>query len=143
MMKTNLNVKDINKGAVTPISQLNLYTIEDVFKDVRVLSKQTLEYFLYVKIPEGLAHGCLLADIVNILDNSHVDIVNSVQRDGERPWIRIHTSALDTSVGQHTYRFQLVNRFTDDAFSLYISYIIQDNDVDKSYVYMRKDNTEC
>ena len=78
------------------------------------------------------------------MDNVGVplDYYDFIQRNCRRPWIRIDSCILDTSIGQHTYRFQFINRETDDVYSLYLSYIIQDDNPDRPYVYMNEKEGE-
>ena len=46
---------------------------------------------------------------------------------------------LNLKSGKHTYRLMFVERYTDTDFSLYFSYIIQDDSPEKPYVYMKED----
>ena len=52
-------------------------------------------------------------------------------------WIRAVTASLNMEPGKHTYKIMMVDRYTDTDFSLYVSYYIQDDNVDKPYVYMK------
>lgn len=106
-----------------------------VFDDVHVFNKKEIEYFLYMHIPEELSRDSNLVE-VKCVDTCEVLDHELIQRHCKKPWIRIESRLLDTSVGQHTYRFVFINTATDDVYSLYISYIIQDDNPDKPYIYM-------
>lgn len=116
-----------------------------VFENVKVFNKNTVEYFIYLHIPENLARDC---ELYEIEDLDHVDVLiefrDLVQRHCRKPWLRVESRLLDLSCGQHTYRFGFVNTVTDDVFSLYISYCIQDDNPDKPYIYMdgKEDNDD-
>ena len=108
-----------------------------VFENVKIFNKNEIEYFMYLHIPENLAKDCELYKVQDV-DNPDILIEynDSIQRNCKRPWLRIDSRLLDTSCGQHTYRFGFINIVTDDVYSLYISYIIQDDNPDKPYIYM-------
>ena len=107
------------------------------FENVTVLNRNEIEYFVYLHIPENLA---IHSELFGVGDLDHVDVPidyeDLIQRNCKRPWLRVESRLLDLTAGQHTYRFSFVNQETDDVYSLYISYIIQDDNPDKPYIYM-------
>lgn len=135
----------INMSNDTPVTYLDLHTLKDKLKDVKVLDKSDVPFYLYLKIPSGLSENNVLIDILDETSgqSKQIDFLDFVSRDCFRPWIRIESRILDLSHGQHVYRFQFINRRTDDIFNLYCSYIINDTNAEKPFVYMKEDGTEC
>lgn len=124
-----------------PVQSLESCTYDDISKYSKVINLNTLEYFLWIHIPEDISRNFELFQIDQVSPKLS-EITNFklfVKRDCRKPWLRITSKILDTSVGMHTYRLQFVNRCTDDVVSLYFCYIIQNDNPDKPYVYMDKD----
>lgn len=119
---------------------LYLNTRNNVFSNVPVICKSDFEYFIYIKIPDHLAISCHLFDVIDVSDKpTPVNYRPYFIRDCMKPWIRVESRALDLNVGQHTYKFQFINKNTNDTFSLYMSYIVQDSDADKPYIYIDRE----
>ena len=55
----------------------------------------------------------------------------------DKPWVDISKSILDVTAGSHLYRLSFIDIYTNDIFFVYFSYIIQDKDVEKPYLYMK------
>ena len=51
-------------------------------------------------------------------------------------WLKVPTELLDTTAGKKVYKIHLKHKCLDDTMSLYFGYNIQDDEPDKSYVYM-------
>lgn len=109
----------------------------DVYQDVRILNTNQIEYFMYLKIPNSLSINSRLLDITNLDSGKVLNHCNLIYRDINKPWIRIESRLLDRSIGQHTYRLSFIhsNGIQDDVFSLYFTYIIQDDNPTKPYIY--------
>lgn len=107
-----------------------------------VVRKYEVEYYLYVHIPEELCKLYKLFQVDSIAPKHCTLPMNQlIQQECFKPWIRINTAVLDLSIGLHTYKLSMVNTLTNDVVSIYFGYIIQDDDPDKPYVYMK--STEC
>lgn len=114
---------------------------DEVFSDVMIINLQTVPHFLYVSIPDRLHLNTNLFEI-ECTDNSDYTIDVSLLHECKNikyPWIRIPSSMMNLEDGQHTYKLSFINILTDDVFSLYISYIIQNDNPDKPYIYMNRD----
>lgn len=119
------------------VMQLNASTYENLAKHSKVFNKATLEYHLWIYLdPEDIRNAYFIEakEIGPNADNSKL-FPDTFERQGQC-WIRVNTEYIDTTAGKHTLKLSFVDRFTDDDFSLYVSYIIQDDDPEKPYVYM-------
>lgn len=114
------------------LSQLPLNTVIYNAKDVSEI--------ICVKLPPEMPRGMDLSEIYNLNASEEVDYIDQVTRDEHKPWIDISSSILDITAGQHTYRMT----FQGSGFRLkatcWFSYIIQDNNPDKPYIYMNRDD---
>ena len=54
-----------------------------------------------------------------------------------RAWIDVPVTSLDLNIGYHLYTVQLVNIHTNDIANLYFSYTIQNDEPEKSYLYLK------
>ncbi len=78
----------------------------------------------------------VLTEIYNLNASESLDYSDYVTRDENRPWIDIQSSILDVTAGQHTYRMTF-NRLGEKlSATCWFSYIIQDNNPEKPYIYM-------
>ena len=106
-----------------------------------IINLHTVAFYLWIGIPHELNNDFSFAKLSKIVSTSsrdEEDITNHADRVCSRPWIRVPSSVLDLSVGQHIYKLELVNKFTNDPVNLYFNYIIQDDDPPKPYNYMNE-----
>ena len=132
---------DRNTGYDSLQQVLELSPINQVYDHVPVINKDSFEYFIYLHIPSEIARSSVLFDVKDITSSpdTSVDYEKFFIRDCMKPWIRVESRILDLTSGQHTYKLQFINKHTDDTFSLYFSYIVQDDNVDKPYIYMNRE----
>ena len=125
------------------IMKLEACTYKDLSKYTKVFNKQTAEYHLWVYFnPEDVrnAYFYKAEEIGPNADNSRIFSDTFVRE--SQCWIRINWLYLNNSIGKHTIKFSFVDRFTDDDFSLYISYYIQDDSPERPYVYMHQEEND-
>ena len=122
-----------------PIQALEACNYQDLPKNTLVINKLNLEYFLWVHIPR-FANDFELFQVDEIMPNNGelIKFRYFMKREYKKPWIRITSKILNTEVGQHIYRLHFVHEFTKDVISLYFSYIIQDDNPCKPYIYMNR-----
>lgn len=110
-----------------------------------VVNKNELPYFIWVKIPSMYKNEFELIKFeeVNNSESAKLDMDESISRDGCRPWFKVKSRCLNLTSGQHIYRMSLVNVCNDSMVYLYFSYILQDDDPDKSYIYMNRSEERC
>ena len=124
---------------ILPVQQLELSTYKDVIYYCKVFNLLTLDTFLWIHIPDELSRCCKLFSIDELLPTKKSPLFQFnefIVQERCKPWLRVRWDKLNQCVGQHTYRFQFVNRHTNDVIDLYIRYIIQNDDPKKPYIYM-------
>ena len=92
-----------------------------------------------VKLPSQMPRDMQLVEIYNLNSSEDLDFADFVTRDENKPWIDIQTSILDVSAGQHTYRMTFAKEDVKLTATCWFSYIIQDNNPEKPYIYMKRD----
>ena len=125
------------------------YPVQIVKADVeihgsKVLNKQTLNAFVYIEIPAYIAQSCVLYAVSEVCPKfvaipNYTEFV-SIHEDKSYPWLDIKSDGLNHSIGLHVYELEYVNPETNATFSLYFSYIMQDNDPSKPYIYMDRED---
>lgn len=105
-----------------------------------VINRQELSEFIWVKLPPEFK-GLKLISINQVQPVVLEDIVlGSVVFD--RTWVRIPSVLLNTTWGKHEYIMKFSDSRVDVPVNLYFGYIIQDNNPDKPYIYMNKDQED-
>lgn len=92
--------------------------------------------FLNVRIKDDVA-SFRLYDLLDIT-KAPVRTVSfdGVKFDGIHPWVDIPWKNLDKTSGQHVYKVSFMNERQCRYVSTYFSYVIQDNDPYKPYIYI-------
>lgn len=110
------------------LHELSLHT--DVFNLAEIPE------IICVKLPDSMPRDMDLSGIYDLNSNKELEYADYVTRDEHRPWIDIRSELLDLSSGQHTYRLTFSKLGIKLTAQCWFSYIIQDNFVDKPYIYM-------
>ena len=113
------------------LSDLPLYTV--------MYNKADFSEIVCVKLPPQMPRDMQLIEIYNLNSSEDLDFADFVTRDENRPWIDIQSSILDTTAGQHTYRMTFAKEDVKLTATCWFSYIIQDNEPEKPYIYMMRD----
>ena len=97
---------------------------------------------IWLEMPRADAKDLTIYQIKELgLNPTEIDI-QSVTRDGIRPWVAIEASVLDMTPGFHMIQIIFTNTVLNVYQSYYFSYMAQIDDPAKPYIYMeRTDNT--
>ena len=107
-----------------------------------VFNLSTIEYFTWIHLPISCIERCgSLFEVAEVNSSSDATAID-MTREGNKPWLKVRSSTLNLAPGQHIYKLSFVDVHTDDVFSLYISYIIQDDNPERPYIYMRRDDAD-
>ena len=122
-----------------PVQHLEACAYSDLGVHSVVINLLNLEYEVWIHIP-SFCRGCRLFQIDEFLPENReaAAVLASARQEPGKPWIRITPHSLNISPAYHSYRLHFINCRTDDVFSLYIAYIIQDDNPEKPYVYMNE-----
>ena len=111
--------------------------------NTKIYNSKDFSEIVCVKLPPQMPRDMDLIEIYNLNASEDVDFADQVSRDEHRPWIDISSSILDLGIGQHTYRMTFAKENCKLKATCWFSYIIQDNNPEKPYIYMdRGENSE-
>ena len=107
----------------------------------KVIDINQLDYYLWVYLDPDCTRNAQFIKGHELIDNPKDIIFPDTFVRPSTSWIRVKTDNINKNPGLHIYKFMFVDRYTDDVFFLYMSYIIHRTDVEKPYVYMKRDNS--
>lgn len=125
---------------MTPAFSLKAVPADKLAGQVKIFSKDMFEYYLYVEYDREFSNKCKLLAIYQILkDDSMVKLPNDYyKREQGRYMIQILSSKLAVTTGYHRYKLLLLDPTTSITYTLYFAYIVQTNEEDRDYIYMKR-----
>lgn len=107
-----------------------------------VLNTAQLQSKVYIMIPSPEFYTVTLIGLSEIVNGSEVpvDYEEHLYRDGGRPWLIADSEIFNVTAGQHMYRFKFIDNRINAETDLYLTYIIQDDNPDKPYIYMNRED---
>lgn len=122
-----------------PYSLLIACEYDKININTKIFNKDALGSGVWINLPAYFS--CFaISKIIDISKQKYEEVpfdASTVMQDYPHPWIRIDTSILDLVSGMHVYKlvFEPIpkNGMSD---SIYISYIIQDDNPETPYIYM-------
>ena len=127
-------LQDNNFTTVIQSSQLS-----DLPLNTKIYNSKDFDEIVCVKLPPQMPRDMDLIEIYNLNASEDVDFADQVTRDEHRPWIDISSSILDLGIGQHTYRMTFAKENCKLKATCWFSYIIQNNNPEKPYIYMDRE----
>lgn len=113
---------------------------DEVSRNTQVINKEQFPYWLWIQLPKCVLRDYVLYQVDEFFPHTgECDWLDKVDRESGRPWLRIQQNMLNLTVGKHVYKLSFINRYTDDIVDYYFSYILQDSNPDKPYIYMNRD----
>lgn len=114
---------------------------DEAISNPKVINKQTLNEYIYVSIPPHIACNCALYGVCEVCPKFvPLDYADFIILEGHHPWVRVKSNKLNLSIGLHVYELKYVDTSSNATFSLHFAYILQDNDPDKPYIYMDRED---
>lgn len=107
-----------------------------------VVNLADIPEIICIKLPDSMPRMMELSGIYDLNSNKDIEFTDYVTRDEHRPWIDISTTILDLSSGQHIYKMIFSRLGVQLTATCWFSYIVQDNFVEKPYIYMTKARVE-
>ena len=124
-----------------PVVQLQACEYSNLSKCSPVWNKSTIPYYVYISVDPAIMRECALYQVDEITpEGSSPANCHAIFRD-VNCWLRATTGLLNTAAGHHIYKLSFVRRRDNVVFSLYIAYYVQDDNPDKPYIYMHRENS--
>ena len=114
----------------------------DLSKYSQVFNIRNFADTICVKLPDDFPRDFEMVGLYNLETDKDIDFEDYVEQIIYKPWVDFKKPVLDTSIGQHTYRMDFLKAGFNIGATCWFSYIIQDNNPEKPYVYMKRDDSE-
>lgn len=118
---------------------------DNMAKYRKVFNLTEVEYYLYVKLEPPLVNIWYLYKVEEkTKDGSLIAMpISSGEVVRQSPtWLRFQTNFMNTSVGLHVYKLTFVHTVTNIVATLWFSYTIQNDNPDKPYIYMKREDVD-
>ena len=100
-----------------------------------VFSKSALSEYIWVRLPE-VSSNFIIDSIRCINPNTVIlDLDNILM---ENIWLKLPIGLMDVSSGTKIYQMRFNHRLLNETLTLYFGYVIQDDNPEKPYVYMKR-----
>lgn len=127
-------------------NQVNAVYYEKLGGNTPVIDIRALPDRMYVKLADVVRgfHVYKIYEISPIDSTYTLDIGTHAIVSENKGWIDIQTDKLNLNNGLHIYRIDFVNTDNLDTIHLYFGYHINNENVEKPYIYMKRadDTTE-
>ena len=110
--------------------------LSDLPLNTKIYNSKDFSEIVCIKLPPQMPRDMDLTEIYNLNASEDVDFADQVTRDEHRPWIDISSTILDQTPGQHIYRMTFQKEDCKLKANCWFSYIIQENNPEKPYIYM-------
>ena len=124
---------------MNPVSEIQAVEYKNLGSATPVWNLNQVNYYVWVKIPSDVARHSKLYAVKELYPEKQeeAEIPVSAFEQCSLVYIRIIAQILNMKVGKHTHKLEFVDNVTGDTFYLFFSYIIQNDNPDRPYVYMR------
>lgn len=111
-------------------------------KHTKIFNFQDFNGVVCIKLPMDFPRDVELTNVVEFSTNSSIDFEEYVTRMEHQPWLDIKSEALNMTNGQHIYGLMFQNPINGIPLTCWFSYIIQNADEVKPYIYMERDTSD-
>lgn len=135
-----MDYKFINETIPT-LNRINTYAVpySDVVSHTPVINKLQFEDVLWVEMLNIRSHDVTVESISDYDTGEEIELTEEAYfRNMKSRWIRLSVDVLNSEVGMHIYKIALKDERSTDTVNLYFAYTIQDDNLEKPYVYMKR-----
>ena len=112
----------------------------DLSKNTKVFNIQNFADTICIKLPDDFPRDFTLVGMYCLEENIDLDFEDYVEQIVYKPWVDVKKTLLNTKIGQHTYRMDFMKDDCNIGATCWFSYIIQDNNPEKPYIYMKRED---
>ena len=122
---------------------LKLYSYHESLLHAKIINKSQINYYIDVEIPHDISKKYRLYDIVRVAELNKdggyesINFTGKVIKECGHPWLKIEFSLLSDDIGYHMYKFSFIDVVTKSIINLYLTYQIQSDTPERSYIYMK------
>ena len=126
-------------------NHFQLYSYHEAVEHSAVINVGELGDQVWLHLPSGIVKHLSEPTLYSIDSKGNLNPVDSVDSeslefDGNHPWICIDTAALDVYPGFHMYCVQFTDTILEVPDNFYFCYHTQTNTPDMPYIYMNRDD---
>ena len=117
--------------------QITACPYDELNKHTKVLNVDTIEHFVHIYLPPDMTRNLMLYEVSKKSPDSFEvhDICRYFFRENAC-WLRVKSEVFSREPGQHIYKLVFIDCGTRETTSLYFSYIAQNDNPSRPYIYM-------
>lgn len=124
-----------------PVHMLDACKYSETPSNLILFNSKELNDYLWIRLPKLFTRLFDVVDISEMISEETKSIEDLSEVFKENIWVKIPVNILNVSIGMHIYSITLQRKecyqYEENRFVLYFSYMIQDDNPDKPYVYMK------
>ena len=126
-----------------PVCRIESCAFNDLPKHTPLWNSKTVEEHIWVHVHPEITQSAEVCGLQRVEDKNlrEVDYTGHMVQEACKPWFCIDKEILSMTPGLHIYKMQFVTTITPLPFSVYFSYIIQEDDPEKPYIYMNRSDS--
>lgn len=125
-------------------NHFQLYNYNEAIIHSEVINVGELQDSIWLKLPDDMAKYLTLSSVNSIgfeNNGTAIDITDKVTRETNRVWMEVDKSVFSLEPGFHMYQLVFDDSGMGSILNLYFCYHIQDNNPDKDYIYMNREES--
>lgn len=124
---------------------LKSYKYDECLSNSIVINLSQIHTHFLIELKDKFSHTYDIVSLNQISPKEGNNVASEV--DKNQKWIRIPKESLDLSEGSHVYEIILeqnsfYDKYLDSKSSVYFSYRIQNDNPDKPYIYMKREEPD-
>lgn len=132
-----------SESDMCPQPCLNLYPYNEALTHTIIISFRQLNDYIWIELPHNISKYLSLDAIAECREDGKsifVDFKDFLEREDDKPWLKVKSDMFNIQPGYHMYKFTFSESRIDSEISLYLTYQIQTDDPNKSYIYMKRED---
>ena len=126
-----------NNSVIDDIVFLEPCNLIDIGKYTKIFNKDSIGRVIRVHLDPNQCRWCL-QDVQDL--KTHESVHPGTVEWESNTWLTLFSNELDLTAGQHIYKLVFYNPAEYVEIYQYISYIIQTADVEKPYIYIKRES---
>lgn len=124
-----------------PVDYLQACKWENLNKSNPTWNRSAIDCYIYIQVPAEVLVNCALYQVYELTSEGCKEAPEGAIVRDVNCWLKGTSSLMNMTAGLHTYKLSFVDRITNVSFDLFINYTVQDDNPDKPYIYMKREET--
>lgn len=133
------NHSSFGSSAIRPVSALEAVTHDKLGSATPIWNLNEVDYYVWINLNPAYTKHARLYEVSEVITDSSNENVLAIEAFEMTSlcWVKVVSQMLNMTCGKHVYKLSFVDTMTNDTFFLFVSYIIQNDNPNKPYVYMK------